>query len=164
MDWAGLLRRTFVSEPGLWSGDEPRASRRRAPGATELFGVPLPGHEAKATPAEAGLAGVCVSMWNDEVLPGTGLAERVAALKPAEKRCMVAWMFRDCTRTILEIDANNRGRGTLLFWKRKDREAFERSAVAFTDEACKDMRLTPSQFRLREALRAAIGATYGEPG
>ena len=102
-------------------------------------------------------------MWNDEVLPGTGLAERVAALKPAEKRCMVAWMFRDCTRTILEIDANNRGRGTLLFWKRKDREAFERSAVAFTDEACKDMRLTPSQFRLLEALRAAIGATYGEP-
>lgn len=95
--------------------------------------MPLPGHEANATPAEAGLAGVCVSMWNDEVLPGTGLAERVAALKPAEKRCMVAWMFRDCVRTILEIDAN------------------------------KDMRLTPSQFRLLEALRAAITATYGEP-
>jgi hypothetical protein len=29
-------------------------------------------------------------MWNDEVLPGTGLAERVAALKPAENAAIGA--------------------------------------------------------------------------
>ena len=140
----------------------PQASRRQELPAPELFGVPLPGHEADATPAEAGLAGVCVSMWN-EALPGTRLAERVAALKPVEKRCMVAWMFHTCVRTILQSDANMREQGAALLWKRRDREAFERSAVAFTEEACKDVRLTSSQFRLLEALRATIRRTYGEP-
>jgi hypothetical protein len=130
---------------------------------TELLGVPLPGHEADATPAAAGLAGVCVLLWKEEVLPGTGLAERVAALKPAERRCMVAWMFHDCAMTILKSEANMQAEGALLPWKRKDREAFARSAIAFTEEACKDVRLTPSQVRLREALIAAVGRHYGEP-
>jgi hypothetical protein len=76
---------------------------------------------------------------------------------------MVAWMFDTCVRTILKSDANMRAEGMAVMWKRRDREAFERSAVAFTDEACKDMRLTPSQFRLLEALRAAVASTYGEP-
>jgi len=102
-------------------------------------------------------------MWNEEVLPGTSLAAQVAALKPAAKRCMVAWMFDTCVRIILQSDANMRAEGLAVLWKRRDRDAFERSAVAFTDEACKDMRLSPSQFRLLEALRAAARATYGEP-
>jgi hypothetical protein len=151
------------NEPGLWAGDEPRASRPQVPRVTELFGVLLPGHEADATPAAAGLAGVCVLMWTGEVLPGTGLAEKVAALKPAERRCVVAWMFHDCVATILQSEANLKADGGLLPWRSKEREALARSALAFTEEACKDGRLTPSQARLRTALRVALGVTYGEP-
>jgi hypothetical protein len=124
--------------------------------------VPLPGHEADATPAAAGLAGVCIFMWN-EMLSGTRLAAQVGALGSAEKRCVVSWMFHACVRTILTSETNARDEGVLLPWKRQTREAFGRSAVAFTEEACQGVSLTPSQFRLLETLRAAVRKHYGEP-
>jgi hypothetical protein len=76
---------------------------------------------------------------------------------------MVARMFHVCVRTILASDANMRAEGMAVLWKRRDREAFERSAVAFAAEACKEVRLTPSQSRLLDALIAAVGRHYGAP-
>ncbi len=148
-------------EPGLWAGDEPRASRKREPALPELFGVLLPGHDTPATQA-ANLARVCVDMWNN-ALPGTGLGEKVNALRPAARRCVVAWMFDTCARVFVDLDAAARERGVLMPWKRRDREALQREADAFTGEACKEVRLTPEQFRLLEKLRAAVYTSLDEP-
>ena len=65
----------------------------------------MPGVPVSEEKMEAGLAFTCMAAWN-EALPGTGLETKVNALKPAEKRCMVAWMFHTCVRSFEQIDDN----------------------------------------------------------
>lgn len=104
---------------------------------------------------EAGLALACMATWN-QALPGTGLGEKVGALRPAEKRCMVAWMFQTCVRAFEQVDDNERESKVVVLLIRRHREALRHTAEDFTLKECKDVPRTKEQLRLLERLRAAL--------
>jgi hypothetical protein len=60
-------------------------------------------YDSSAEKVEAGPALACVALWSS-ALPGTGLAEKVSALRPGDRRCMVAHMFNACVRAIEQLD------------------------------------------------------------
>ena len=115
------------SEPGLWAGDEPRASQAPASGQSELLGVLLPGQSGSDRKLDVGPALACTALWN-HALPGTALTEKVNALRPAEKQCMVAWMFHTCVRVIEQLDDNTSEDGVVVLLVRQKRAALRKSA------------------------------------
>jgi hypothetical protein len=117
--------------------------------------VALPGLPVSGTQQDEGTARGCVLLWN-EALPGTGLAERVKALKPGEKRCMVAWMLHTCVRALEQYDDTMREQGVALLLTRRKREQLRQVAEDFTREECKAVPRTQAQLRLLESLRAAL--------
>jgi hypothetical protein len=144
-----------TSEPGLWAGDEPRASRSSKPSPPELFGVPLPGLPVAEEQVDLWAARACVAMWN-EALPGTDLQAKVEALRPQEKRCMVAWMFQVCARSIAELDEASRDKGIVQMQVRQTRAHLRQTANNFVREACARVPLTDDQRSLLDKLRAAL--------
>ena len=150
------------TEPGLWAGDEPRASRKREPGPPQLFGVPLPRVEVDGDAHEQeGPARACVAVWN-QALPGTGLEAKVKALRPAERRCMVAWMNETCVRAFERMYDQASKAGVEMLAYRKYRKTARPAAEEFTREACEGIPETPEQRRLLEQLRAAFRKSLKE--
>lgn len=149
-------------EPGLWAGDEPRASSKREPGKPELFGVLLPMLESGSEEVEAGPAIACMALWN-HALPGTGLAEKVSALRPGERRCMVAHMFNSCVRVIEGLDEIVSETGVVVLQARKHRAALRKAANAFFQVECGGARLTDSKQRLLGSLQSALDDTLHAP-
>jgi hypothetical protein len=149
-------------EPGLWAGDEPQASRRRAQPKPELFGVPLPRVEVEGDVHEQeGAARACVAVWN-QALPGTGLDAKVQALKPAERRCMVAWMNETCVRAFERMYDEAGKAGVVVMSYRKYRKTARPAAEDFIRDACEEVPETPEQRRLLENLRARLNAFLNE--
>jgi hypothetical protein len=142
-------------EPGLWAGDEPRASRKREPAPPELFGVLLPGLPVSENKVEAGFAYTCVGFWS-QALPGTGLAEKVKALSPQAKRCMVAHMNNGCVRIIEQMDANESAEGLVTLIVRRHLAALRKAANEFVRAECGGARLTDSQQKLLAQLTDAL--------
>lgn len=142
-------------EPGLWAGDQPRASRKQEPVPPELFGVLLPGLPVSEDKVEAGFAYTCVGFWG-RALPGTGLAEKVKALSPQDKRCMVAQMNHACVRIIEQMDENESADGVVTLIVRRHLAALRRSANEFVQKECGGARLTSSQQRLLRELTDAL--------
>jgi hypothetical protein len=142
-------------EPGLWAGDAPQASRKREPAPPELFGVLLPGLRVSEKQVEEGPARACIALWN-HALPGTGLAEKVNALRPAEKRCMVSHLFNACVRVIEELDEIVSEKGVVVLQARKHRESLRKTANDFFRVECGGARLTASQQRLLGDLQNAL--------
>jgi hypothetical protein len=149
-------------EPGLWAGDEPRAGRSGPQAEPVLLGVTLPGLPITDTEKDVGPARACVAMWND-ALPGTRLAAKVNALRPAEKQCMVALMFRDCARVIEELDDASREKGVVVLLARQMRAKLRQTADGFAREACARVPVTDDQRRLLDRLRAALRRSSEEP-
>ena len=149
-------------EPGLWAGDEPRASRKREPAPPELFRVRLPRVPVSGNQVEEeGPARACVAVWN-QALPGTGLDAKVNALRPAEKRCMVAWMNQTCAQTFERMYDQAGEAGVVMLAFRKYRATVRQAAEDFTREACEGVPETPEQRRLLDRLRAALNKSLNE--
>lgn len=142
-------------EPGLWEGDEPRASRSGPQAEPVLLGVTLPGLPLSDTKTDVGPARACVALWN-EALPGTGLAEKVNELRLAEKQCMVALVFHTCARIIEQIEDNTSEDGVVVLLARLKREQLRESAENFRRAACKGVPETAAQRRLLDRLRATL--------
>jgi hypothetical protein len=142
-------------EPGLWAGDKPRASKKLEPASSVLFGVQLPRLPISDTQEEEGPARACVEVWN-HALRGTGLAEKLNALRPAEKRCMVSHMFNTCVRIIEELDEIVSETGVVVLQARKHRAALRKAANDFFLLECGGARLTDSQQRLLGDMQNAL--------
>jgi len=150
-------------EPGLWAGDEPRASRKHESGKPELFGVLLPVLELGSTEkVEGGPAIACVALWK-HALPGTGLAEKVSALRPGDRRCMVAHMFNACVRVIEELDEIMSEKGVVVLQARKHRAALRKAANDFFQVECGGARLSASKQRLLGDLQSALDDALHAP-
>lgn len=143
------------AEPGLWAGDEPRASRSSKPRPPELFGVALPGVPLSDTELEVGPARACAEEWR-LALPGTGLDARVQALRPPARRCMVARMFLFCTRVVARLDDITSKDGVVVLQARRLRENFQRGAERFARESCDGTQWTAEYRQLLDALAAAL--------
>jgi len=142
-------------EPGLWAGDEPRAVRKREP-APELFGVRLPKVPVSGDQFEQeGPARACVAVWN-QALPGTGLDAKVQALKPAERRCMVARMNETCARAFERMYDEAGEGGVVMLVYRKYRAATGQAAEEFVLDACEGIPMTPEQRRLLKSLQRRL--------
>jgi hypothetical protein len=148
-------------EPGLWAGDIPQASKSTA-AKPSLLGVPLPGFPVSETEEDYGLARVCTLMW-DQALPGSKLVDKVNALRPEAKRCMVAWMFHTCARALEELDDVKSKDGVVLLWMRRNLSKIKQSADDFTRKACKEATLPDDQRRLLERLRATLRKSLNKP-
>ncbi len=150
-----------TSEPGLWAGDEPRASRKREPAPPELFGVLLPGLPLSEDKVEAGLAYTCVGFWS-HTLPGTGLAEKVKALSPQVKRCMVANMNAACVHVIEQMDAAESRKGVVTLFVRRNLEALRKSSTEFIRAEC-GTSLSATHQKLLSQLTAELYDTWLQP-
>jgi hypothetical protein len=150
-------------ELGLWSGDEPQASRKRLPGQPEVLGVRLPGLPDPDAEKEedVGPALACVALWG-QALPGTGLADRVNALRPKAKRCMVAWMFQTCVRIIEQMDDNLREDGVVVLLAHQKRAALRQAATDFVRAECGSSRLTDPQQEFLDTLIARLQESLHE--
>jgi hypothetical protein len=104
---------------------------------------------------DVGPALACAALWK-EALPGKGPADKVNALKPAEKRCMVAWMFHTCARVIEQLDDNTGEDGVVVLLARQKRAKLRKSADDFVRAACDGVPSTDAQSRLLDRLRAAL--------
>jgi hypothetical protein len=123
--------------------------------------VELPGLYVSATEEDVGPSRGCVALWN-EALPGTGLAEKVNALPPKAKRCMVAHMFNHCVRVIEQWEENSRAEGVIILLARQKRNALRRAANTFFEAECEGVRLTQAQERLRASLTASLEESLHE--
>jgi hypothetical protein len=125
--------------------------------------VPLPALDVgTAEKVEAGPALACVALWN-HALAGTGLAEKVNALRPAEKRCMVSHMFNACVRVIEQLDELVSEKGVVVLQARKHRAALRKTANDFFQMECGGARLTDSQQRLLGDLQKALHGSLHAP-
>jgi hypothetical protein len=140
-------------EPGLWAGDEPQAAKG-TPAKPVLIGVPLPGIPVSDEETNYGPAHLCVASWA-QALPGTGLDDKVRALRGEAKKCVVARMFTLCARLLDGLDDETSSRGLAVLRSQQVRDKFRKSTVEFFQVSC-PQGLTPDQKRLADLLFAAL--------
>jgi hypothetical protein len=148
-------------EPGLWAGDAPRASRATPRGEPRLLGVVLPVLPVSDTETDVGPARACAALWN-EALAGSELVEKVNALRPDVKRCMVAYMFNVCTRSIEELDDASREKGVIVLLARQKRAQLREAAEDFVDDACTGRPWTDDHRRLLDKLISTLRKTLSQ--
>jgi hypothetical protein len=125
----------------------------------ELLGVKLPLPPSPDGTPDHGPASICVAIWEPALTKK--LADEVRALPLQARRCLVAWMFKDCARTFAELDDSARKQGTPVLHARRFRAALQTAAEDFAREACRTP-LAPEQVHLLERLRAALAKSNRE--
>jgi hypothetical protein len=139
-------------EPGLWSGDTPRATRSPVTFPPELLGVTLPYVSDDPTEEEEHPTRACAWMMTT-VLSKVAERERVASLTPPQRRCLAARLYEECSTSLLELYEGAQA-GSWAYSPREHRlhAAVLEAAKRFEREACEGGVPSIAAKSIREAV------------